>query len=55
MYFNGEIVGQLKRPVIDNDFRSNISQGNEPEEIEITELEEGQLKWNIKQEIVYII
>jgi len=39
MYFNGEIVGQLKRPVIDNDFRSNISQGNEPEEIEITELE----------------
>jgi len=36
---NGEVVGQLKRPVIKNDFRSNISQGNEPQKIKLTELE----------------
>ena len=39
---NNEIVGQLKRPVIENDFRSNISQGNEPEKMELTELEKSE-------------
>ena len=31
LVLNNEVVGQLKRPVIENDFRSNISQGNEPQ------------------------
>ena len=29
----------MKRPIIDGDFRSNVSQGSEPEVHEITELE----------------
>ena len=32
----------LKRPVITGDFRSNISQGNEPEKIELTDLEKSE-------------
>ena len=39
---NDEVVGQLKRPVIKNDFRSNISQGNEPQKIELTDLEKSE-------------
>ena len=39
---NNEIVAQLKRPVITGDFRSNISQGNEPEKIELTDLEKSE-------------
>jgi len=42
MVLNGEVVGQLKRPVISGDFRSNISQGNEPQKIELTELEKSE-------------
>ena len=39
MVLENEVIAQLKRPVIDGDFRSNISQGNEPQKIELTELE----------------
>jgi len=35
----GEIIGAMKRPVIKDDFRSNVSQGSEPEIHELTELE----------------
>ena len=35
----GEILGAMKRPIIDGDFRSNVSQGSEPEVHEITEME----------------
>lgn len=33
------MIGAIKRPVIDKDFRSNVSQGSEPEVHELTELE----------------
>jgi len=36
---SGEIMGAMKRPIIDGDFRSNVSQGSEPIIHEITELE----------------
>jgi len=42
MVLNNEVVGQLKRPVIDGDFRSNISQGQKPIKIELTELEKSE-------------
>ncbi len=42
MVLNNEVVAQLKRPVIKGDFRSNISQGNEPQKIELTELEKSE-------------
>jgi len=42
LVLNNEVVGQLKRPVIENDFRSNISQGNEPQKIELTDLEKSE-------------
>ena len=35
----GQILGAMKRPVISDDFRSNVSQGSEPEIHELTELE----------------
>ena len=35
----GQVLGAMKRPVISNDFRSNVSQGSEPEIHELTELE----------------
>ena len=35
----GEIMGAMKRPIIDGDFRSNVSQGSEPEVHEITDKE----------------
>ena len=35
----GEILGVIKRPVVGDDFRSNVSQGSEPEEHELTEFE----------------
>ena len=35
----GEIMGAIKRPIIKGDFRSNVSQGSEPEVHELTELE----------------
>ena len=35
----GKILGAIKRPIVDGDFRSNVSQGSEPELHELTELE----------------
>jgi len=35
----GKILGAIKRPVVDGDFRSNVSQGSEPVIHELTELE----------------
>ena len=35
----GEILGAMKRPIIEGDFRSNVSQGSEPEVHKLTELE----------------
>ena len=37
---SGKIMGAMKRPIIQGDFRSNVSQGSEPESFEITKLEE---------------
>ena len=37
---NKEIIGAMKRPKILDDFRSNVSQGSEPENFELTKLEE---------------
>ena len=36
MILNGEVVAQLKRDVITDDFRSNISQGQTPKKIKLT-------------------
>jgi len=35
----GKFLAAMKRPVIEGDFRSNVSQGSEPENIKLTELE----------------
>ena len=35
----GRLIAAMKRPVIEGDFRSNVSQGSEPENIKLTELE----------------
>ena len=35
----GEVMGGMKRPIVKGDFRSNVSQGSEPEIHELTELE----------------
>ena len=35
----GKLIAAMKRPVIEGDFRSNVSQGSVPEKIELTELE----------------
>jgi len=37
---SGKIMGAMKRPIIEGDFRSNVSQGSEPEMHKLTELEE---------------
>ena len=37
--FSGKFLSAMKRPVIEGDFRSNVSQGSEPEKIKLTELE----------------
>lgn len=39
MVVAGEIMGAMKRPIAEGDFRTNVHQGSEPEKIEITELE----------------
>ena len=39
---NDEIVGTMQRPVIAGDFRSNVSQGSKPKQIELTELEKSE-------------
>ena len=36
---SGQIVGAIKRPIVSDDFRSNVSQGSEPTEHELTDLE----------------
>ncbi len=36
----GQVLGAMKRPKIKGDFRSNVSQGSEPENFELTKLEE---------------
>ena len=36
---SGKFLAAMKRPVIEGDFRSNVSQGSKPEKIELTELE----------------
>tara|TARA_B100001248_G_scaffold246997_1_gene218067 strand:- start:359 stop:1075 length:717 start_codon:yes stop_codon:yes gene_type:complete len=36
---NGEVMGAMKRPIIEGDFRSNVSQGSEPEIHQLTEVE----------------
>ena len=38
----GEVLGAIKRPIIEGDFRSNVSQGSEPEVHELTELEKSE-------------
>lgn len=35
----GEVMGAMKRPIIEGDFRSNVSQGSEPEVHQLTEME----------------
>jgi len=35
----GKVLAAMKRPVIEGDFRSNVSQGSKPEKIQLTELE----------------
>ena len=42
MVLNNEVVGQLKRPIVSGDFRSNVSQGSLPLKIELTELEKSE-------------
>ena len=39
MMVAGEIMGAMKRPLADGDFRSNVHQGSKPEKFELTELE----------------
>ncbi len=39
LVLGGKVLATMKRPVIEGDFRSNISQGSEPEKLELTELE----------------
>ncbi len=39
MMVAGKIMGAMKRPLADGDFRSNVHQGSKPEKFELTELE----------------
>ena len=39
LVLGGKILATMKRPVVEGDFRSNVSQGSKPEELELTELE----------------
>ena len=39
MMVAGEIMGAMKRPLADGDFRSNVHQGSKPEKFQLTELE----------------
>ena len=39
LIMGGKVLANMKRPVIDGDFRSNVSQGSEPVKIDLTELE----------------
>jgi ribosomal protein S6--L-glutamate ligase len=39
LVLGGKVLATMKRPVIEGDFRSNVSQGSEPVKIKLTELE----------------
>ena len=39
LVLGGKVLATMKRPVIEGDFRSNVSQGSKPEKLELTELE----------------
>jgi ribosomal protein S6--L-glutamate ligase len=39
LVLGGKVLASMKRPVIEGDFRSNVSQGSEPKKIKLTELE----------------
>ena len=39
LVLGGKILANMKRPVIEGDFRSNVSQGSEPVKIDLTEVE----------------
>ena len=39
LVLGGKILATMKRPVIEGDFRSNVSQGSKPQKLELTELE----------------
>lgn len=39
MMVAGEIMGAMKRPLAEGDFRSNVHQGSKPEKFQLTELE----------------
>ena len=39
LVLGGKVLASMKRPVIEGDFRSNVSQGSEPEKLKLTELE----------------
>tara|TARA_B100001057_G_scaffold408246_1_gene422434 strand:- start:1253 stop:2638 length:1386 start_codon:yes stop_codon:yes gene_type:complete len=39
LVLGGKVLAAMKRPVIEGDFRSNVSQGSKPEKIQLTELE----------------
>ena len=40
---NGKVLGSMKRPIVDGDFRSNVSQGSNHRIHELTELEETEI------------
>jgi ribosomal protein S6--L-glutamate ligase len=39
LVLGGKVLSTMKRPVIEGDFRSNVSQGSKPQKLELTELE----------------
>ena len=39
LVLGGKVLAAMKRPVIEGDFRSNVSQGSKPQKIQLTELE----------------
>ena len=39
LVLGNKVLSTMKRPVIEGDFRSNVSQGSKPEKLELTELE----------------
>ena len=39
LVLGGKVLASMKRPVIEGDFRSNVSQGSKPQKIQLTELE----------------
>ena len=39
LVLGGKVLAAMKRPVIEGDFRSNVSQGSKPKKIDLTELE----------------